>query len=206
MSAVPKRILTAAEYLRFDRSAEYKSEFVDGEIFPIQGPGGSVGMAGARFPHNLVKDNLAFEVRFRLKGTPCILLTSDMRVKIDRSAIYSYPDIVIICGQPVFEDEDRDTLLNPQIIVEVLSDSTQKYDRGRKFKNYMRIPSLREYVLVEQDEISIDRYERQANGNWTLTPFLESAADFEFATIPVRIPMADIYRGVDLAPKRQTNN
>lgn len=125
MSAIPKKLLTPQEYLARERLAEFKSEFYRGE---------TLAMAGASFEHCLVKDNLARETGQQLKNGPCHVVTSDMRVLVKDSGLYTYPDIVIVCDKPEFEDDVFDTLLNPTALIEVLSDSTEKYDRGTKFK------------------------------------------------------------------------
>src|SRR5436305_1064284 len=120
MSALAKSLLTPQEYLALERRAEFRSEYLHGEVF---------AMAGATWEHCLIKDNLAGEARQQLKDGPCSVLTSDLRVKITKTGLYTYPDLVIVCEQPKFEDETLDTLLNPLAIVEILSDSTEKYDR-----------------------------------------------------------------------------
>jgi Uma2 family endonuclease len=192
MSAVPKRKMTHQEYLAFERKAETKHEFFQGELFD---------MAGATFEHTEIKDNLARELGNQFKGSPCKALTSDLRVKVDATGLYTYPDIVILCGKGEFEDEEFDILLNPTAIVEVLSESSEKYDRGKKFQHYKRIPSVREYVLVAQDEMLIDRYVRQSDQDWLLTTFTSPDAVFSFATIPGAVSFAEIYRGVEFVAK-----
>ncbi len=153
-------------------------------------------MAGASFKHCRVKDNIAQETGYQLKDGPCQAITSDLRVKVNATGLYTYPDIVIVCDQPQFEDNIFDTLLNPHALVEVLSDSTEKYDRGEKFDQYRQIPSLREFVLAAQDRVLIERYVRQPDDSWLPTEFTDPAGTFEFASVPVRIPIAEIYRGV----------
>lgn len=187
MSAVPKRKLTAADYLRIERAAEFKSEFYDGEMF---------AMAGASREHTFVKDNLVGELHARLKGGPCRAVSSDMRVKVSATGLYTYPDVVILCGQPEFEDANGDVLLNPQIVIEVLSDSTEKYDRGAKFRQYQQIPSLREYVLVAQDQPLVERFTRQPGGGWLLTAAEGLDAELVLDSVPARVPLADVYAGV----------
>ncbi len=188
MSAVPKVLLTPQEYLARERRAEFKSEYYRGEMF---------AMAGASKEHCRAKDNLARVAGNQLVGGPCELYTSDMRVKVNATGLYTYPDIVIVCDKPQFEDADVDTLLNPRAVVEVLSDSTEKYDRGTKFNHYRRIASLLEYVLVAQDRPLIDRYVRQPDGTWVLTEFEGLGTTFEFASVSARVPLAEIYRGVE---------
>lgn len=188
MSTVSKPWLSPQEYLVKERRAEFRSEYYNGEMF---------AMAGASFEHTLAKDNLAREAGNQLKGGPCRVLTSDLRVKVDASGLYTYPDVAIVCDKPQFEDGKMDTLLNPRALVEVLSDPTEKYDRGRKFAHYRQVASLQEYVLVAQDRPLVERYVRQADQSWTLTVYEGLAATFEFASIAVRIPLAEIYSGVE---------
>ncbi len=190
MSTAPTRRLTPQEYLAQERLAEFRSEYLRGEVF---------AMAGASYEHTLIKDNLAGETRSQLKSGPCRVLTSDMRVKVDATGLYTYPDIAIVCDEPQFEDAAVDTLLNPQAIVEVLSDSTEKYDRGAKFGHYRQVPTLQEYILVAQDRPLVERYVRQADGSWLLTVFDQPSQVFAFASVAVQIPLTEIYRGVKLA-------
>jgi Uma2 family endonuclease len=153
-------------------------------------------MAGASWEHTLIKDNLAREAGNQLKNGPCRVATSDLRVKIHATGLYTYPDMVIVGDEPQFEDQVRDTLLNPRIIVEVLSDSTEKYDRGAKFGHYRQLPSLQEYVLVSQDHPLLDGFVRRPDDSWVLTTFSQLTKTFAFGTVPVQIPLEDIYRGV----------
>lgn len=187
MSTVPQRLLTPEEYLAQERRADFKSEYFRGEVF---------AMAGASFAHTLIKDNMAGEVRNQLKGKPCRTVTSDLRVKVSPTGLYTYPDIVVVCGEPEFDDGHLDTLLNPRVIIEVLSDSTESYDRGKKFRQYREIASLQEYVLVAQDEPYLERHVRQADGSWALTAFADPARPFEFSAIPVVLSFAEVYAGV----------
>jgi Uma2 family endonuclease len=187
MSSVLKRRLSPEEYLAQERRAEFKSEYLRGEVF---------AMAGASYEHTLAKDNLARETGNQLKNGPCRVLTSDMRVKIEATGLYTYPDIAIVCDEPQFEDKVFDTLLNPRTLVEVLSDSTEKYDRGAKFAHYRQIPTLQEYVLVARDQALVERYVRQPDASWLLTVFEGLSQTFAFASVPARIALADIYSGV----------
>lgn len=187
MSAI-STFLTPDQYLARERQASFKSEYYRGEVF---------AMAGASVAHTQIKDNLARKAGNQLENGPCQTFTSDLRVKVSASGLYTYPDMTIVCGQLELEDSHQDTLLNPQIIVEVLSDSTEKYDRGAKFAQYRQIASLREYILVTQNAPLIERFSRQADGKWMLAIFSDMSAIFELATLPVRIPLAEIYRGVE---------
>ena len=194
MSAVPKQLLTAQEYLAIERKAVTRSEFYRGEMLAMDLPS---------FEHNLITGNLSREAGYELKDAPCRILTSDMRIKVVATAFYTYPDGLIVCGEPEFEDAERDTLLNPRVLVEVFSDSTESYDRGGRFQQYRRIPSLQEYVVVAQNEVLVERWVRQANDSWRLTEFPDPAGTFEFASVPVRVPLAEIYRGVEFPDDSQ---
>jgi Uma2 family endonuclease len=187
MSTAEKTRLTAQEYLAQERRADVRSEFYRGEMF---------AMAGATWEHTLIKDNLAREAGNRLHDGPCRVVTSDLRVKVNATGLYTYPDIIVVCDEPQFEDSLFDTLLNPRAVVEVLSDSTEKYDRGTKFAHYRQIPSVQEYILVSQDSPLVERYVRQVDDTWTLKEFRGLDRTFEFASVPVEVPVADIYRGV----------
>ena len=161
MSALAKTHLTEEQYLIIERAAATKSEFYDGEMF---------AMAGARENHMLIITNLTRELSNQLRRRPCRVYANDMRVKVEPSGLYTYPDLVALCQPPRFLDERRDTLLNPQVIIEVLSDSTEAYDRGDKAVFYRRSPSLTDYLLVSQKRPHLEHYRRQADQHlWTLT-------------------------------------
>jgi len=187
MSALPKtKKLTVAEYLAIERQAEFKSEFFDGEMF---------AMAGASRHHNIVNENLSGELFSRLKGGPCRTLSRDQRLKIDRTGLYCYPDLVIVCGPPEYAAEDPDTLVNPLVVVEVLSDSTERYDRTTKFRHYQQLPSVQEYILVAQDEPLCERFYRRDN-EWVVDSFVGLDATLELKSLLVQVPLAEIYAGV----------
>src|SRR5437868_8492820 len=141
MSSQPKTLLTPEEYLAIERKAEYRSEYLNGEMF---------AMTGASRKHNLIALNIAGELRQQLKSKPCEAYVNDMRVRIPATDLYTYPDVTVVCGDPEFEDAFIDTLLNPTLLIEVLSESTESYDRGKKFGYYRTIQSLAEYLLVAQ--------------------------------------------------------
>jgi len=176
--------VTAEEYLRLERLAETKSEYFDGEIFP---------MPGVTRQHNLINGNLVFELKTQLGGRPCDVYFCDMRVKAPASSSYAYPDIAVLCGEPVFEDAHSDTLLNPQLIIEVLSQSTERHDRGRKLRHYRSIESLLEYVLISQTECSIERYARQLSGEWAYTEVTGPTSVLELASISCHLSLARVY-------------
>jgi Uma2 family endonuclease len=191
MSHQPKTTyLTPEEYLSIERKAEYKSDYFDGEIF---------AMTGASREHNLITSNINGELRQQLKGKPCEVYANDMRVRVPLARLYTYPDVVVVRGEPKFEDAYVDTLLNPTLIVEVLSRSTETYDRGRKFLYHRTIDSLAEYLLVEQDEYRIEQYVKQADGRWMLSEETSLAGAIDLASVACRLALSEVYERVDLS-------
>ncbi|HVJ84010.1 MAG TPA: Uma2 family endonuclease [Caulifigura sp.] len=187
MTAAPKRV-SVADYLAMERRSETKHEYFAGQIF---------AMAGASYVHTLLAANATAELRAALRDTDCNVVSSDLRIRT-LNELYTYPDAVVVCGKPVFDDEQRDTLTNPIAIVEVLSESTEGYDRGQKFLHYRSIPSLREYVLISQRQMLVEHFARQANGQWVLTTFSGPEETVVFPTLDVSIPIASLYLKVDL--------
>lgn len=184
MSTVFKKIhYTAEEYLTLERNTLYKSEFHDSEIF---------AMTGASRTHNLIVFNIAGELRTQLKNRPCEAYIADMRVKAAKARSYHYPDIAVVCGTPEFEDAHVDTLLNPTLLIEVLSPSTEAYDRGGKFAHYRKITSLCEYVLVTQDQFSVERYVRQGDV-WILTEAVDIEATVTLESIGCSLKLREVY-------------
>src|SRR5215475_2147969 len=147
VSTHPKTRITPKEYLELERKAEIKSEYLDGEMF---------AMSGVTLEHSSIVVNLITELNNQFIDRPCQVHGPDLRVKVSPTGLYTYPDLVAFCEKPLFEDEHFDTLLNPQVIIEVLSNSTEAYDRGKKFAHYRTVESLREYVLVSQTEYRIE--------------------------------------------------
>jgi Uma2 family endonuclease len=190
MASVPTQHLTPAEYLVKERKAEFKSEFLRGEMF---------AMAGATRWHGRIATNLVRRYDQLLEDRPCDVYGSDMRVKVSPTGLYTYPDVSIFCDEPQFEDDVLDTLLNPRVIFEVLSKSTEAYDRGKKFDHYRQIQSLSEYVLVSQTEPLVERYVRQPDGSWRLTVHRGMDAVVELDSVPCRLSLAEIYRRVDFS-------
>jgi Uma2 family endonuclease len=189
MSIQPKRFIKPEEYLERERAAEHKSEYFNGEMF---------AMAGASQAHNLITLNVGSELRQCLRGRPCETYANDMRVRVKENGLYTYPDVTIVCDQPKFDDEEQDTLLNPTVIVEVLSPSTEAYDRGAKFALYRPIESLQEYILVSQDRRHIDQFVRQPNGTWALSDADGEEAEVFLPSIDCRLRLADVYERVEL--------
>lgn len=192
-----QRILTyinPEEYLRLERQAECKSEYLNGEIF---------AMGGASEAHNLIAGNIFGELRQQLKGRPGRAYVSDMRVKVRATGLYTYPDVVVVCGEPEFEDAEVDTLLNPTMLIEVLSPSTERYDRIAKTSYYRTIDSLTEHLLVAQDEIRFEQYIRQPNGQWLLFEHLNVDGAVELASIECTLKLSDVYDRITFEPKRR---
>jgi Uma2 family endonuclease len=193
MSSRPKTCLTPEEYLAVERRNEYKSEHVGGE---------AVAMTGAGRRHNIIAVNLTRGLSQQLKGRPCEVYAGDMRVRIapNRVYAYTYPDVVVVCGEPRFEDEHLDTLLNPTVIIEVLSESAERYDRGKKFGFYRTAESLAEYVLVAQDELRIEQYAKQADGRWLLSDHRAPGDVVELASVGCALALREVYDKVVLPP------
>jgi Uma2 family endonuclease len=159
MTAVQKRVWTPAEYLAWERLQPEKHAYYGGEVF---------AMAGASREHNLIVANVIGLLFALLRGRACEAYPSDMRVKVPATGLYTYPDVSVVCGGSELEDGELDTLLNPQVIVEVLSPSTEAYDRGEKFEHYRSIPSFHEYVLVSQSKSLVDHFVKQPDGSWLM--------------------------------------
>jgi Uma2 family endonuclease len=185
MSALPRTQYTPEEYLAFERQAQYKSEYLDGEI---------VAMSGASRAHNLITVNLARVLGNQFVERPCEVYTSDMRVRVNPRT-YAYPDVVAVCGEPDFEDEELDTLTNPTVLMEVLSPSTESYDRGKKSARFRKIPSLQEYLLIAQDRPFIEHYIKR-NDTWFISDVSELDAALELSSINCRLTLQDIYSKV----------
>ena len=187
MPLQPQTRLTSEEYLAQERQTLYKSEYLNGEIF---------AMSGASREHNLISLNVGGELRAKLRQRPCEAYVSDMRVKVSPTGLYTYPDVVVVCDEPQFEDAHVDTLLNPTLIVEVLSPSTEDYDRGTKFEHYRTLPSLQEYLLISQDKIHIVHYVKQADATWVLSETNRQDDRIRLPAITCAISVADIYAKV----------
>jgi Uma2 family endonuclease len=188
MATQPRSFLTPEQYLEIERKAEFKSEYLDGEMF---------AMAGAREAHNLLVANLIADLHGQLRRTPCRVYPSDMRVHIKSTGLYTYPDVSAVCGERRFVDGQTDTLLNPGLIVEVLSPTTEVYDRGRKFEHYQSIESLREYLLVSSDRVHADLYSRQPDGRWLLTSAGSLEDSLTLESVGARIVLSDLYEQVE---------
>jgi Uma2 family endonuclease len=189
MTPSPERVrYTPAEYLNLERASETKSEYLNGQI---------VAMTGASRPHNLIAGNLFRLVSQQLLNDSCETYMNDMRVLVSRTGLYTYPDVVVACPPIQFEDAEVDTLLNPIVIAEVLSPSTEAYDRGKKFTQYRRLDSLREYVLLAQDEARVERFVRQGD-IWVFSEVSGLGAVLSLDTIGCAIALSDLYHRVAL--------
>lgn len=193
MSTQPKTYQTPEEYLAFERQNEYKSEYIDGEM---------VAMTGASRRHNIIAVNITAALHPQLRGRPCETYAGDMRVKIAsrREYAYTYPDVVVVCGEPQFEDGHLDTLINPTVLIEVLSESTERYDRGKKFSFYRMIESLAEYVLVAQDEHRVEQYVKQPDGRWLLSDHHSLDDVVELASVQCTLALRAVYAKIVLPP------
>ncbi|HEX3525909.1 MAG TPA: Uma2 family endonuclease [Thermoanaerobaculia bacterium] len=181
--------LTPEEYLEIERRAEIRSEYLDGEMF---------AMAGASFEHNAIVANLIGELRQKLKGKSCQVLPSDLRIHVPATGLYTYSDVLVVCGEPRLEDHHHDTLLNPTLIIEVLSPSSEAYDRGKKFEHYRSIESFVEYLLVTQDEPRVEQYLRQPAGRWLFTAVAGLDATIALPSIQCELSLAEVYDRVEL--------
>ena len=189
---LPARVknFTATEYLALERKAEYRSEFFNGEIF---------AMAGGTPRHSLIQTNLTAELRQALKGDPCTAYNNDLRILVNQTGLHTYPDASIVCGSLEFSGGQPDVVVNPTVLFEVLSDSSEAYDRGRKFGNYRRIESLREYVLISQKEALVERFQRNPDNTWTMTESRGMETALALASVGISIPLSEVYDKVDFS-------
>lgn len=187
MQVTQKRYHTVEEYLALEEKANSKSEYIDGKIIP---------MAGGSANHNQIALNFSAELNFAFKKQNYRVYMTDMRLWIPKRRIYTYPDVMIIAGEPEFVDNRTDIIQNPKVIVEVLSKSTENYDRDDKFKAYRTIPSFEEYLLIEQDRIYIEHYSKTANKRWSLQEYDEEDELITLVTIPFEITLQDFYNKV----------
>lgn len=198
MSLPPaKKRVTAEEYLRMEEAAAVKHEFHAGEV---------LAMSGGTYSHSRICANLIGEIRNRLKASQCFVLESNMRVRVATEDRYVYPDGSIVCGKPMFDalDVKQTSIINPKVVIEVLSDSTEAYDRGAKFTAYRELESVQEYVLVSQDRPQIESFVRQEDGNWLFAAWDELSATAALRSVPIDLPLSEIYSGLTFPPATQT--
>lgn len=187
MTAQPKSYITPEEYLALERDSDTRHEYYAGSI---------VAMAGGTARHNRIAGSTYVSLYNQLRGRNCNIYPSDMRVKAIVTNIYSYPDVAVTCGDEEFEDSREDSLLNPVVIIEVLSPSTEKVDRGKKFQSYRTIPSLREYILIAQDDYRIERFVRYGENTWLLSEATGKDAIIELSAIQCVLRLEEVYERV----------
>lgn len=189
MSAVPNEPIrmSESEYLAFERQSDLRHEYINGEV---------IAMAGASRAHSLIKGNLMGIFKNQLRGQGCEVHDSDFRVKVEATGLLTYPDLSVVCGEVILADGIFDTLINPVVIVEVLSPSTRRYDRTEKFSDYRKIPSFKEYILVAQDKAHIERYLRREDGVWELTEVEGFDSKLSLNSISMTLSLADVYEQV----------
>lgn len=190
MASLPKPRHTPQEYLVLERTADTKHEYFNGKI---------TAMGGASFWHVLIVTNLVTELGSQLKKGPYRVYSSALRLKVEATGLYTYPDIVAVCDAPEFSDEQKDTLLNPVLIVEVLSESTRDYDRGGKFEQYRTIASFTEYLLVAQERPHVEHYVRQSDGSWVLHETNRLEDTIQLKAVPCSLRIADLYSKIDFS-------
>ena len=191
MSALPHSWISPEEYLRIERAAEFKSEYFDGEMY---------AMSGGTLAHSRIPQYLTIALDAQITARGCHSCNSDMRVGITTRGPFVYPDLTIACGEPHLADDQNDVLLNPTVVFEVLSKSSEVYDRGQKFAQYRRISSLREYVLVSQHEPRIEVFSRDEDGKWSITEAAGLDSVFSLPSLKAEITLAAVYRNISLTP------
>jgi Uma2 family endonuclease len=192
MSAIPKHKMTMEEYIEFDKNSEGRWEYFDGEV---------IDMAGGTLNHNQIASNISRVLGNKLEDKGCRALTSDMRLKVPKALPYRYPDVVVVCGEPIIGTiQGQEMLVNPLLIIEVLSPSTAEYDYGIKFTAYQSIESFQEYLLVAQDRPRVTQYVRQPNGQWLRRDIEEMDGVVKFTSLDCELTFSEIYRLVKFPP------
>ncbi|MCG6942119.1 MAG: Uma2 family endonuclease [Thiohalocapsa sp.] len=190
MSVQPVPHLSFDDWLAAERAAtDARSEFVDGEIF---------AMTGGTEEHNLISVNVSAELRAQFKRRPCYVYAGDMKVRVDTDNVGAYPDIMAVCGERTFHDQRRDIITNPTLIIEILSDSTEAYDRGDKFAHYRQLPSLKTYVLISQHRVAAELYVRQDDGRWLLSTYDSLADTVPLESVDASLALAEVYDKLEL--------
>ena len=189
-----RKKITEAQYLKMERASATKSEYFEGEVF---------AMAGTSKRHGVLAGNAFAALHPQARQRRCDIFQNDMRVKVTTTGLYTYPDVVVACGGGQYEDAEVDTLLNPTLMIEVLSKSTAAYDRGEKFQQYRKLPSLEDYILVSQDRRLIEHYSRQPDGRWLLSEFSELNDVIELPSIGCHLALRDVYDQVIVAVKEE---
>ncbi|EFO80936.1 protein of unknown function DUF820 [Oscillochloris trichoides DG-6] len=189
MTAQPKRYITEQEYLEVERTSTNKHEYLDGQIY---------AMSGASRIHNLIAGNTLAALHGQLRHKPCQIFPSDMRIRVMRTGLNTYPDLVIICGEPEYTDDALDTLINPLVLIEILSPSTERYDRGMKAQHYRTIETLQDYIFIAQDYYHIEHYSRQEHGQWLLQEAIGLESRITIGSIACSLALADVYEKVGM--------
>jgi Uma2 family endonuclease len=184
MSTQPNIYLSPEEYLALERQADYKSEYFNGVAY---------AMSGASLNHNKIVANVIIDLGQQLRGRPCSVLPSDMKVRMPDSRKFFHPDVSVVCGEPQFHDERTDVLLNPILIIEVLSESTEAFDRGGKFQAYQRLESLQEYILISQNKPVVEQYIRQSDATWRYTAAVGRESSLSLPTIECTLNLSAVY-------------
>lgn len=193
MSALEKPFITPEQYLELERKAEFKSEYYAGQIF---------AMAGGTDAHSLISSNIIALLWSQLRKKSCLTFNSDMKVRVDETGLYTYPDISVVCGEVQFTDGHRDMIENPVVVIEVLSSSTEGYDRGEKFVHYQFLSSLTDYLLISQKTMRVEHYVRQNDDQWLLTVHSGSEASVPIASIACTLHLAEVYERVEVSKQR----
>jgi Uma2 family endonuclease len=189
-----QRYFTPEEYLALEETAEYKSEYCDGLIIP---------MTGASTNHNHISLNMSIALRLALKGLDYNVFMGDVRLWMTKKRIYTYPDVMVIPGKPEYYNNRKDTVINPQVIIEVLSKFTKSYDRSDKFQFYQTLPTFQEYILIDQSRIYVEQYCKLANKRWSYSQYDEEDTALVFNFFQVEVPLADMYEKVDFEAENE---
>lgn len=189
-----QRYFTPEEYLALEEAAEYKSEYRDGVIIP---------MTGGTTNHNRISLNMSIALRLALKGLDYDVFMGDVRLWMTKKRIYTYPDVMVIPGKPEYYNNRQDTVMNPQVIIEVLSKSTKAYDRTDKFKLYQTIPTFQEYILIDQSQVYIEQYCKLANKRWSYSQYDDEDTALVFSSFQVEVALADVYEKVDFEAENE---
>lgn len=188
MSTLTVTHVTPEEYLAAERLSETRSEYLDGGVFP---------MTGASLNHVQIAFNIGAELTIQLRARPCRVLGMDLKVRMPDSRKFFYPDVVVVCGEPQFHDDRKDIILNPVLVIEILSPSTEAFDRGAKFRAYRTIESLKEYMLIAQDSPSVEQYVKDGDGNWKLIEAVGLESSLALPSIECTLNLGAVYDKVD---------
>jgi len=194
--AYGKQKISIDEYLEMENASSEKHEYYQGEIFAI---------SGAKVPHNIIATNLVVALTIKLKGKSCRPFNSDQRIHVEANTLFTYPDISIICGDIITRNNDDYNVLNPTVLIEVLSRSTKNYDRGEKFKLYRDIPTLKEYILVDTAAINVEAFRLNKNKHWELEEYKSFTDELGFPALEITIPLTDIYATTSLLKQANKN-